>query len=137
MEIAAATGLTYPFFAKISNILKTAELITAIQGRHGGYVLGRPGSAISLYDVIRALEGEILIHDCLQRHENCAYARPDSKDCKLRRFLCGLQDEMIAKLAATSLADMMDADAEERMPTDELETTVLHGTRNLDSPALA
>ena len=137
MEIAAATGLTYPFFVKLSNTLKTAELITAIQGRYGGYILGRPAEEISLYDVIRALEGEIVISDCLQRHEDCAYTHTDSKDCKLRRFLCGLQDKMIAKLAATSLADMMNADTEERMPQDEPETTVPHGTRNLDSPAFA
>jgi len=112
MDIANATGVTYPFFIKIANQLKKNGLLSSIQGRNGGYVLGRPAHEISLYDVFLAIEGELQIRSSL--HESAQYAKHNPETCTLHIFLRNMQDEMIAKMTGKSIADLMPMPHEQR-----------------------
>ena len=105
MTITIATGLTYPFFIKIANQLKKSNLVSAVQGRNGGYVLGKPADQITIYDVFLATEGEMWINHCLKGdHTHCS--RDGFKNCALRKFFGCMQQDMIAKMTAQTIRDL-------------------------------
>ncbi|MCL2569146.1 MAG: Rrf2 family transcriptional regulator [Oscillospiraceae bacterium] len=110
MEIADATGVSYNFYIKIANQLKKSGLLQSAQGRHGGYVLGRPAQDISIYDVFKCMEGELQIKSCMREHAFCAGGPPS--DCKLRTSLQKLQSKMIVEMSNKSIADLADSDYE-------------------------
>ena len=105
MEIANAVDMTYPFFIKIANQLKKHGFLNSIQGRNGGYVLGKRAHEISLYDVYVCIEGELQISHCIQKGELCAQGK--SRDCKLHGAWHTLQSQMIEKLSSQYIAGLV------------------------------
>jgi len=104
MGITIATGLTYPFFTKLVNQLKKKELVKAIQGRNGGYMLAKPIEQISVYDVFLATGGEMQLRRCLV--EGVCRKRDAVEHCGLRGFFCDMQEDMIARMSAQSIGDL-------------------------------
>lgn len=64
-ELAAETGLPVPMAGKVLKILARAGLLASQRGARGGYILARSPEAISVAEVITALEGPIALTDCL------------------------------------------------------------------------
>jgi len=96
--------MTYPFVIKVANQLKKHGLLSSVQGRNGGYYLGRPAHTISFYDVFVAIEGELQITQCLRGNQSCS--KCDPKDCKTHKFLYSLQEKMILELSSQTIADL-------------------------------
>ena len=57
--IAAAQGVPFKYLENILGQLRTAGLVRSQRGGDGGYWLAREASAISIADVIRAVEGPL------------------------------------------------------------------------------
>ncbi len=62
--LARECHLPPPMASKILKALAQAGLLVSQRGAHGGYVLARGPEAISVADVIEALEGPIAITEC-------------------------------------------------------------------------
>lgn len=61
---AKENRLPYRFLSKIAGDLKQAGLIIAKEGKAGGYGLARPAGKIYLGEVIKALEGDLVMVKC-------------------------------------------------------------------------
>jgi len=81
-QLAAETGLPVPTVQKLVTMLTGAGLLRSLRGSHGGLQLARPAAAISLADIVEAVEGPIALTACVEqgRHdcglEACCIARP-------------------------------------------------------------
>ena len=104
MEIADAIDITYPFFIKIANRLKKHGFLSSVQGRNGGYVLGKLAHEISLYDVYVCIEGELQISNCIRSNESCV--RGKVYDCKVCNAWQTLQSKMIEEMSSQHIADL-------------------------------
>lgn len=103
--ISQAVKITYPFFIKIAKQLKDNGLVKTVQGRHGGYRLGKSEHVISIYDVYLAIEGELRLNRCLEEEWSCTNG--NKKHCKVHKFLYGLQhDVLIAQMSKTRISDL-------------------------------
>jgi len=99
-DISAALGVSYPFFVKIASMLRQAGILDAVQGRNGGYLLNKPASEISLYDVLLSIEGEA---KPTGRRANEA----DGTDpCVVRAYFQMLQETTVAALSSKSVAEL-------------------------------
>jgi Rrf2 family transcriptional regulator, iron-sulfur cluster assembly transcription factor len=58
-EIAERQGIPFKFLEQILQDLRRAGLVDARRGPHGGYVLARAPSEISMADVLRAVRGPL------------------------------------------------------------------------------
>jgi Rrf2 family protein len=58
-DIAAARGLPEQFLVKVLKPLVSAGVLRAVKGPNGGYRLARPPQAITLLEVVEALEGPV------------------------------------------------------------------------------
>lgn len=72
-ELAGETGLPLPTVQKLVSLLSKAGLLRAVRGAGGGLQLARPAAAISLADIVEAVEGPIALTACVEsgRHD-CA-----------------------------------------------------------------
>jgi Rrf2 family protein len=96
--IAERQSIPSPFLAKIIAQLSLAGLVTTRRGAHGGVALARPPSAISLLDVVEALEGSIRLNRCLIQPHAC----PRDRDCPVHHVWARAQQQLTALLEATT-----------------------------------
>jgi Rrf2 family protein len=59
-QLAKAEAVPSNFLAQILGELRNAGLITSKRGIFGGYLLARPPDQISLYDIVKVIDGEML-----------------------------------------------------------------------------
>ncbi len=71
-ELAAETGLPVPTVQKVVSKLTAAGLLRSLRGARGGLQLGRPAAAISVADIVEAVEGPIALTACID-HGECDY----------------------------------------------------------------
>lgn len=81
-QLAEETGLPVPTVQKLVSRLTAAGLLRSLRGAHGGLQLARPAAAITLADIVEAVEGPIALTSCVEsaRHEcgleECCTVRP-------------------------------------------------------------
>src|SRR4029450_11479184 len=63
-EISEAYDIPLELLAKVLQRLVRTKLLVSVQGTRGGYRLGRPSSAISVADVIQAVDGPVTVSTC-------------------------------------------------------------------------
>jgi Rrf2 family protein len=102
-EIARTQNVSESYLSKVFQKLTHAGLIQAVRGKRGGYALARPPEAITIGDVVRAVEVDQAMYQCLAQ-ERCCEAMGD---CLLLRVFAEAERQMFAVLDGVSLADLM------------------------------
>jgi Rrf2 family transcriptional regulator, iron-sulfur cluster assembly transcription factor len=74
-EIAEKRVLPAPFVRRVVARLAAAGLLRTRRGSRGGVRLARPPGAISLLDVVRAMEGGIVLNRCVSAGRDCPLGR--------------------------------------------------------------
>jgi FeS assembly SUF system regulator len=70
-DLAEETGLPVPTVQKLVSLLSKAGLLRSLRGAGGGLQLARPAAAITLADIVEAVEGPIALTSCVEhgRHD--------------------------------------------------------------------
>lgn len=103
-EVAETQGLPLPYLGRIAVSLRHAGLLESVRGAHGGYMLSRNPSKISVGDVLRALEGSIIPLECTDGDSSkCA----QEADCAVRSVWQTVTRRLEETLDSTSLADLL------------------------------
>ena len=71
-SIAARQELSESYLEQLIAKLKKAGLVNSIRGINGGYTLAKPPSSIMVGDILRALEGDLVIVECPEIEGECA-----------------------------------------------------------------
>ena len=88
--------------AKILQQLAKKKLITSHNGPKGGYVLTRRPGAITVGQVVRALEGPLSVVSCMTEHDDC----PQFARCNLRGPVQKIQASITHVLDSMTLAEL-------------------------------
>jgi FeS assembly SUF system regulator len=64
--IAAAIGIPEPTVAKVLKLLAGHGLVISTRGARGGYRLGKPLSAMTVAEIITAIDGPIALTSCVE-----------------------------------------------------------------------
>jgi FeS assembly SUF system regulator len=101
--LAEETGIPLPTVQKLVGKLAGAGLIVSSRGTGGGFRLARPASAISLADVVEAVEGPIAMTACVDqgRHE-CAV----EENCRVKPHWNVVNGAVRSALAGVSLESL-------------------------------
>ena len=98
-EMAEAIDTTLNYLPQIMKPLIMAGWVASSPGPGGGYALGTRLSAISVFEVIRAMEGEMQDDRCVLRGTPC----PAQEQCALHTSWLRARSALLAELGATSL----------------------------------
>ncbi len=101
-RIAEEMSIPVRFLPQVMGDLAAAGLVEAMTGRAGGYRLARPATAITLLDVIEAVESDSRRRTCVLRGGPCGL----DGFCDVHDVFFAAQDAMLGTLAAASLADL-------------------------------
>ncbi|SFW39556.1 SUF system Fe-S cluster assembly regulator [Luteibacter sp. UNCMF366Tsu5.1] len=70
-QIAEEARLELPTVSKLLKLLGHAGLVESFRGVNGGYRLARPAEAISLAEIVEAMEGPIGLTECSMAQGQC------------------------------------------------------------------
>ncbi len=101
---AEATAIPAPTVAKLMGALARAGLLVASRGVAGGFALARPAAAISVAEIVEAVDGPIALTACVSA---------DAHECAIEG-VCGVRGHwgpinaaVRAALHEVSLADLL------------------------------
>jgi FeS assembly SUF system regulator len=102
-DLARITGLPRPIVSKVLKILSREEVLCSYRGVNGGYQLSQDPHRISVGQVLRALEGPILIKGCLEEDSVCG----NIDRCTVRLNWSRINRSIGEVLDSVSLPDLM------------------------------
>lgn len=102
-QIADEQHIPPSFLAKIVSQLSVAGLLQTSRGARGGVSLARSADEISLLEVIEAIDGPILLNECVADSGVCTFG----ESCVLRPVFCDAQSALVSQLANTSFGDIL------------------------------
>ena len=102
-QLAEDTQVPQPTVAKVLKALARGGVLTSHRGASGGYALARTPEAITMLEVIRALEGPVSLTDCVDGAEGDCNVE---NLCPMRGNWDRVNDAIRVALESVSLADM-------------------------------
>ncbi len=101
-EIAEYTGTPRSYLSHLIRKPAKHGLVVARRGHHGGVVLARPSTEITLEDLSVAIDGTAWRKRCLMGLLGCS----DHSPCVLHEFWHTTLDQIMARLRSVTLADL-------------------------------
>jgi len=103
-SIAQRQMISEPYLEQLIAPLRKAGLVRSVRGPHGGYILAKLPSEITIGDIIRILEGPIAPVECVEDdNEFCG----KMESCITRDIWVQLRDSMEKVLDSITLADLV------------------------------
>jgi len=100
-ELAERMAIPPAILPSVMQRLHRAGLVTAREGRAGGYALARASSSISLLEVIGAVEGEMRLRTCVLRNARCGA----QGECAVHAIFARAHDRLRDELRRPGITD--------------------------------
>ncbi len=102
-DIAARQDLSIKYLDQIIAALKTAQLIANVKGKKSGYILTKPSTEITLFDIYTAFVPSPQVVECLGPNSRCE----KEAHCAVRPFYSGLNNLIIDYLHSFTLHQLL------------------------------
>lgn len=101
--LASDTGLPLPTVQKLVSKLSAAGLLESARGTGGGFRLARPAAAITVADIVEAIEGPIALTACVDsgKHDCCV-----EETCRVKPHWNAVNGAVKGALAGISLSQL-------------------------------
>ena len=103
-EIARAYGIPTELLAKILQKLVKRGLLASQQGADGGYALARDPATVTAFEVIKAIDGPLLITSCVTAHGDCSQA----PTCTVKEPLSKVNEIIVNALNSVTISSLGD-----------------------------
>ncbi len=100
--ISERQKISLSYLEQLFGKLRRYSLVDSVRGPGGGYCLARPGSKITVADVVRAVDEQLDATQCGGK-ENCC----DEERCMTHELWTTLNAKMYEYLASVTLADLV------------------------------
>ena len=77
-NVAVRQNISISYLEQLMTKLKKAGLIESVRGANGGYILAKDAKNISVGEVLRALEGELMPVDCAALDDGAEHCSVES-----------------------------------------------------------
>ena len=105
-SIAERQGISEHYLEQLVLPLKKAGIVESVRGAQGGYRLSRCASAITVGDILRALEGSLAPVDCIAEGEgSCGNA--GCQNCVTKQVWGQIFNSLNNVVDSISLADLV------------------------------
>lgn len=102
-SIAANQHISAKYLEQILTQLKRAGLVRVVRGARGGFLLAHAPEEITLRDILVALEGDLILVECVSSEAYCEY----SETCVTREIWKDLSDAIAGVLTSITLAELV------------------------------
>jgi Rrf2 family protein len=101
-EMAERHSIPVELLAKVLQRLVRAGVLTSIQGINGGYRLAKVPAAISVAQVVEAIDGPLMLTACDDQSDNCE----QFTKCSIRDPLHRIRARIVSALDACSIEEL-------------------------------
>jgi Rrf2 family protein len=111
-DLAQFQGISSTFVAKIFSKLEKAGIVEAVEGIRGGYRLARAADAVTVLELVDAIEGRKPLFDCQDIRGRCALFEEQPPAwatrglCSIHAVMLKAEKAMREVLAGETLADI-------------------------------
>jgi Rrf2 family protein len=102
-QLVSESNISYEVGRKLLQRLRDANLVKSVMGSKGGFKLNRKPSAISLREIIKVLQGEVYLNECLMPGQRCDF----ESECEVNTKLASLQQLMADYLEGLTLEEIL------------------------------
>lgn len=102
-EVSEDEGISSKYLEQIAMSFKIAGLVKVTRGARGGYALSKSPDEITLLEIIRACEGDIVLSDCVESAEFCI----KHDECLMNRFWMDFNNHITTYLEGKTLSDIV------------------------------
>lgn len=104
-DISRAFDISEAHLMKVTHVLGQTDWVETVRGRNGGMRLTGNPRALKLDTIVRRLEGDFALVECLGEHKDnhCAL----TGDCALEAALVRATEAFFRELGKVSLADLV------------------------------
>ncbi|MGW6877054.1 RrF2 family transcriptional regulator [Streptomyces xanthophaeus] len=109
-RLALLHDVSPSYLAKQMQALSRAGLVESVQGKTGGYVLTRAAAAITVLDVVQAVDGASPAFTCTEIRQRGPLGTPPqdcTKPCPIARAMSAADAAWRASLEGVSIADLV------------------------------
>jgi Rrf2 family protein len=112
-DISKRQNISAKYLEQLIIPLKRAKFITSVRGPKGGHMLSRSPGKITVGDIVRVLEGQSCLVNCLDDPASCDM----SSSCASRNIWAMATQAVYEKLNSVTLLDMA-RDSKNRIEAD-------------------
>src|SRR5947208_887287 len=102
-EVSDTCGIPLPILSKLLQKLGKSGFLLSEYGTNGGYRLARAPQQISALEVIRAIDGPIVLANCFTEKAVCGH----SDRCTVKRPLKRIHEGILQLLGSVTIQDML------------------------------
>ena len=106
-ELSEKTSVTQPYLEKVMGILKRKGLVNTTRGSMGGYTLKKTAQEITIGEILRALESDLVFTDCAKTGK-CANVK-----CPNKNIFKVIYDQLNSVLDNITLHQMIEGEKNE------------------------
>lgn len=104
-SIAEAQNISESYLEQLMAILRKEGMLNSVRGAQGGYMLSRPPEKITVGNILRALEGDIVPADCVIEDE---IPKCDKEEyCVIKLVWMKMRDSINDVIDSITLQDMV------------------------------
>jgi len=129
-EMSSAYRIPLPLLSKVLQNLARHGFLLSEQGTKGGYRLARDPRQINALEVIRAIDGPVILTACFTDHADCV----QSDRCTVREPLRRVHEGILRMLEGISIMDLSSETNCDRVGEAELKPGEQGGLYQLDRP---
>jgi len=111
-DVAERQEISEKYLGHLIPPLKAAGLINSSRGAHGGYILARAPQAVTLEEIVRAVEGNLAVVECVTAPTICHRAEL----CVTRDIWGQMSQKMTEVLRSVTLQDMVSRERQNQKP---------------------
>lgn len=106
-QISDDLDLPAPFLAKILQQLAKNRLISSTKGPNGGFSFLKKPESITMYDIIRIIDGEGIFKNCIIHDGYCSGVRKSKKSCPVHSDYSRMRSELTRLYKSKTIAELV------------------------------
>lgn len=106
-KISADLEIPTPFLGKILQNLVKQKILVSTKGPNGGFGLGKKVDEISLYDIVRIVDGEDFFRNCLIGLQPCTTHAADEKPCPVHARFGPIRAQLMQFYQETTIKEIL------------------------------
>ena len=106
-KIASDLTIPTPFLGKILQNLVRQKVLVSTKGPNGGFVLAKSTMDITLYEIVKIVDGEDSFKVCLIGQQQCANHENEEIPCPVHNRFSPIRTQMVQFYQETTLSGIL------------------------------
>jgi Rrf2 family protein len=106
-KISSDLIIPTPFLGKILQNLVKQKVLVSTKGPNGGFGLGKSADEISLYDIVRIVDGEDFFLNCLIGLQPCSIHAENEKPCPVHSRFGPIREQLLQFYQETTISGIL------------------------------